>query len=192
MMIQFTRNSFKTPAILLGVLALTSGLSCAVVPESNDAQAVVPEVVSAPPAGADLHGAYSNFQRRDFAAASSGFRSISDDGGNSSRDRQLALLGQTLVYLSTDAEWRDLSEAGNTLQSAEGITVESGNVETEMLMNALSSLIGVETNISELNTKVANSSTEITSLKGDLESAVAEQDALNEALEKLKALTIGN
>ena len=59
-------------------------------------------------------------------------------------------------------------------------------------MNALSALIGSEANISELNSKVANSAAETRKVRHELDEAIAEQDALNEALEKLKELTIGN
>ncbi|MFT5372478.1 MAG: hypothetical protein ACI9R7_002024 [Lysobacterales bacterium] len=96
------------------------------------------------------------------------------------------------MHLSTDSEWRDLGQAGAALQAAEAIDNSANKVESGMLMNALSSLIGVETNISELNSKASNSRAEIVKLKSDLEAAHAEQVALNEALEKLKALTIGN
>jgi chromosome segregation ATPase len=104
----------------------------------------------------------------------------------------MANLGKALVHLSTDTEWRDLSQAGAALQAAEALAGDSSDAGTGMLMNALSSLIDVENNISELNTKLSNSTSEIAGLKGDLETAAAEQTALNEALEKLKAITIGN
>ncbi len=191
-MIQFSRISIRTPVTLFGVLVLSSGLSCAVVPQTDNTPDVTPAPVITPVANEGMHSAYSDFQKRDFAAASAGYGGISGDNEADSKDRQLAFLGQTLVYLSTDAEWRDLGEAGIALQSAEAVTVESGNVETEMLMNALSSLIGVETNISELNTKLANSTSEVSALKDARTSLEAEQVALEEALEKLKALTLGN
>ena len=111
--------------------------------------------------------------------------------GNSQNQR-LAHLGKALINLSTDPAWRDLNAAGASLQAAEGISADSASVEYGMLMNALSSLIGVEKNISELSSKVGNASSENSKLKQELEAAIAEQDVLNEALEKPKALTIGN
>jgi hypothetical protein len=184
-------NAVKAPLSLLGILILSSGLSCAVAPQSSPEPVATPEPVVLPAQGDGIAEAYSYFEGRDFAAAAAGFRAVADAGGSSDSDRQLAHLGLAMIHLSTDAEWRDVAEAGNALQAAEAI--ENGdNAGAGMLMTALSALIGAENNISELNTKVGNSSYEIAQLKEDKETMQAEQDALNEALEKLKALTIGN
>ena len=192
MKIESSAISFKTPVTLLGVLLLSSGLSCAVVPDSTPEPVVTPQAVVFPAASEGVLEAYANFQKRDFAAAAAGYSKLAMDGGTSATDRQLAHLGKALVHLSTDTEWRDVAQAGVSLQAAEAIEADSASVENGMLMTALSSLIGVETNMSELNTKVANSSAEIAKLKDQNASMQSEQDALNEALEKLKALTIGN
>ena len=180
-------NIVKTPAILLTVLALSSGLSCAVAPDSKTKPVATP-TQRASTSSQTMESAWSAYDRRDFATAAAGY----DELANDEDDRQLALLGKALVHLSTDAQWRNLDEAARLLQASEQMDNNGASVQTSMLINALSSLIGAEANNSELNTKVSNSSREIAQLKAEQEALVAEQSTLNEALEKLKALTIGN
>ena len=78
-----------------------------------------------------------------------------------------------------------------SLQAAESVD-GAPSIETSMLINALSSLIGVEADISALNRQVSNSSVEIGRLKEERDNLIAEQQRLNDALDKLKSLTIGN
>jgi hypothetical protein len=183
--------AIKIPALLLGVLILSSGLSCAVVPEATP-QSVAPVKTMTNNANANLIQAYGSFEQRDFAAANNTFKSVVEDAGASNSERQLALLGQAMVHLSTDTEWRDISLATGALQSAEAIDAGSEQVASGLLVAALSSLMGVENNNSELNRKVANGASEIAKLKDQNDVLQGEQDMLNEALEKLKSLTIGN
>lgn len=191
MKIQSSLISIKIPALLLGVLILSSGLSCAVVPDTTP-QPVAPVKTKTSNANANLIQAYGSFEQRDFAAANNTFKAVVEDAGASNSERQLALLGQAMVHLSTDSEWRDMSLAAGALQSAEAIDAGSDQVASGLLVTALSSLMGVENNNSELSRKVANSASEIANLKGQNDVLQGEQDMLNEALEKLKALTIGN
>lgn len=191
MKIQASLVSIKTPALLLGALVLSSGLSCAVAPETTP-QPVTPVETRASNTSSDLVRAYGSFEQRDFAAANGVFKSVIEDTGASDSDRQLAYLGQAMIHLSTDGEWRDMSLAAGALQSAEAIDSGSEQVASGLLITALSSLIGVENNNSELNRKVANGNAEIARLKDQNGVLQEEQDMLNEALEKLKALTIGN
>ena len=184
--------NLKASVTLLAVLALSSGLSCAVVPEAASEPVVVPEPMVVDKTSAAIKDAYASYERRDFAAAAAGYSAVIASGDGDTEDQLLANLGKALVYLSTDSEWRDVAEAGNALQAAEAIQSDSQGVESGMLMNALSALIGSEANISELNSKVANSAAETRKVQNELDAAIVEQDALNEALEKLKALTIGN
>lgn len=185
-------NYLKVPSLLLGVLVLSSGLSCAVAPETSNDPAVKAVSFAVDTASDSIKDAYASYERRDFAGAATGFGTVLSSSNTKPEDQVLANLGMALIHLSTDSEWRDLGQAGAALQAAEAIDNSANKVESGMLMNALSSLIGVETNISELNSKASNSRAEIVKLKSDLEAAHAEQVALNEALEKLKALTIGN
>ncbi len=192
MKILSSNNKFKASATLLGVLILSSGLSCAVAPATGSEPAAKPAAVKKPAASGTVSSAFSQFTKRDYAAASSGYDAVASSTGSSPGAKQLAYLGKALVHLSTDSKWRSLDEAGRLLQSAEAIDADGTNVETQMLMNALSSLIGVEANISEMDAKVANSASEIARLKEEKSSLQEDQAALNEALEKLKALTLGN
>ena len=182
----------KTAANLTAALVMSSALSCAVAPTSDSEPVAQAKPTQTNTASSGVQAAYANYQKRDFAAAASGFEALANDERSNSESKRLALLGQALVHLSTDADYRNIDQAGSALQLAETMESNSASVETNMLMNALSALIGVEANISELNTKLANSSSEIAGMKQEREELVAEQDALNEALEKLKALTIGN
>lgn len=182
----------KTPITLLGVLALSSGLSCAVAPSGGGDSTPTTTTSRSASAGGSVQAAYAQYSRRDFAGAASAYDAVTGNANASASDKRLAHLGKALVYLSTDAEWRDLDEAGKSLQMAESIDMGSSSVETGMLMNAMSSLIGVESNISELDVKLANSTRENVRLKDERQELIAEQANLNEALEKLKTLTIGN
>ena len=188
----------RTPVFLLAILAVSTGISCAVAPDTDSAADTrpLPAVTSGTSA---VNAPYAMYEKRDFAGAAASYEAVAGDSTSGNEARRLAYLGNALVHLSTDPQLRDLDKAGQFLQSAEAVETENENVETSMLMNALSSLIGVESNISELNSKTSNSSAEIARLKeerdtlqAELTASSAEQAALNEALEKLKALTIGN
>jgi hypothetical protein len=61
-----------------------------------------------------------------------------------------------------------------------------------MLLNAMSALVGVEANISELNVKLTNATAEAARAKQERETLLTEQAVLNQTIEKLKALTMGN
>lgn len=190
-------NYCRTPLTLLAVLVISSGLSCAVTPGAGPS-ADAPTATSAV-AGANVASAFAAYQQRDFGAAAAGFDAVAADSSASQNDQRLAHLGKAMVNLSTDPEYRDVKEAGMHLQAAEAIKGDSTAVETGMLMNAMSALVGVESNVMELNTKVANSSREIATLKAERdtlkagqETLTAENADLNQALEKLKALTLGN
>lgn len=176
---------------LLVTLVLGSGLSCAVTPTADTAEPAAKPVTTRP-VNAGLRSAYTNYEKRDYAAAAAEYDQLTASVDAKDSIQRLAHLGKALVYLSTDPHWRNLEAAGHSLQSAEVLESGNKNLETSMLMNALSALIVVESNISELDTKVANSAAEIARLKHQTETLKAEQVALNEALEKLKALTIGN
>jgi hypothetical protein len=190
MKIHSASRTIKTPLTLLAVLAVSSGLSCAVSPGPGAGPSTEPAATATLSVNDAVNAAYTQYTKRDFTSAATGYDALI--GSADDNTRQLAYLGKALIHLSTDPQWRDLDEAGRLLQSAETLGSANGSVEASMLMNALSSLAGVEANISELNSKVSNSASEIARLKQERDSLQAEQTALNEALEKLKALTIGN
>ena len=178
------------PKLRLALLlagALT-GASCAVSPTEPTATDSGHEPSSRRAGSGTVESAFAQFERRNYAGAAAAYDDAANDDAHAKR---LAHLGQALIHLSTDPQWRDLDAAAHKLQAAENLGGAT-EVEISMLMNALSSLIGVEANISELNTKVANSASEIARLKDERQALVANQAVLNEAIEKLKALTIGN
>lgn len=192
MKMKISPNPFKTPVSLLAVLVLSSGLSCAVTPTTQTQDADQQGQMSRRAASAAIQEAFDQFSRRDFATAMSGFDNVADSANANPDDQRLAHLGKSLVYLSTDREWRDLDAAAMALQSAEDIPGGSNPVQHGMLVNAVSSLIGAEKNNAELKGKVNNAAYELGKLKEALENQDAEVATLNEALEKLKDLTIGN
>ncbi len=178
----------RLPLCLLAAIILQS---CAMAPTGGEAPAQAPAAASATTDGPGIQAAYDLYSRRDFAGAADAYDALLTEAGSAEQTR-LAQLGKALLFLSTDPQWRDMEKAAASLQAAEAVEGDPANPETAMLMNALSSLIGVEANISELNTKVSNATVEIARLKAQREALEAEQAALNEALEKLKELTIGS
>ena len=179
------RPKLRLALLLAGALA---GASCAVSPTGPTATDTANEPPSRRTGSGTVESAFAEFERRNYAGAAAAYDDAAEDNA---RSKRLAHLGRALIHLSTDPQWRDLDAAARNLQAAENMG-GSNEVEISMLMNALSSLIGVEANISELNTKVANSASEIARLKEERQALIADQAALNEAIEKLKALTIGN
>ena len=179
-------------ALLLGSLA-----GCAVTPTQT-----APEPVQqAAPAGAitsatDLYGSAS------YSEAVTEYDKVIKDGNASGNDRRLAYLGRAMVYLTRDTDWYSLDNAKLALASA-GQVAATGNdgfaAETDLLMDAITAVIGTESKYVELQAKTGNSSAEVQQLKRERDALVAqrdellaEQQALNDALEKLKQLTLGN
>ena len=71
--------------------------------------------------------------------------------------------------------------------------------ETDLLMDAGTDVIGTESKYTELQSQTGNSSAEVAKLKRERDALAAERDelleeqkGLNEAIEKLKQLTLGN
>lgn len=170
---------------LLAALLLSA---CATTPTGTGTGTNQSEPVPVGSGPANVVEAFENYQRRDYAAASASFE-VATEG--SRQEQRLGHLGQALIRLSTDSRWRDLDAAKSHLQAAEELAGGAG-VETAMLLTAMSALVSVEANITELNNKLANANAESARLKDERDDLVAEQAALNEAIEKLKALTIGN
>ena len=176
------------PYLALLMAGALASASCAVGPTESAAPDAGNEPSPRRAGSGTVESAFAQFERRNYSGAAAAYEDAADDDAHSER---LAYLGQALIHLSTDPQWRDLDAAARKLQAAESVDGPT-EVEIRMLMNALSSLIGVEANISELNTKVVNSASEIARLKDERKALIADQAALNEAIEKLKALTIGN
>lgn len=182
-----TLNSLIKLTVMPALLA--SLISCAVTPTGDGGAAATPAPAKNTSNEGDIRDAFDAYEKRQFADAYNAYeRATASENVHAA---QLAHLGKALIHLSTDAQWRDVNKAALSLQAAESVDAES-NIETHMLINALSSLIGVEADISSLNRRVANSSVELGKLKEEREALLAEQDRLNAALERLKNLTIGN
>ena len=107
-----------------------------------------------------------------------------------------------MVYLGNDESLHSIENAKMSLISAGGVAPNDNEefaIETDMLMDAVSEVIGTESKYTVLKGKTNGSNTQLTALQQDLDTVEAERDellaeqkALNEALEKLKKLTLGN
>jgi hypothetical protein len=173
-------------ALLLG--CALSVAACATAPS---APGPAEDTASQIPAGSgpeDVVAAFNQYQRRDFVAAAANYERAAD---GTRQEQRLSHLGLALIHLSTDPRWRDLDAATRHLQSAEDLA-EGASIEISMLLNAMSALVGVEANISELNVKLTNATAEAARAKQERETLLTEQAVLNQTIEKLKALTMGN
>ena len=181
----------------LGLILALALASCAVAPDGGDAAgAQAAGTMSTAERNAQLSQAFDAYERRNFASAHEGFEALTESG-NADTER-LAWLGIALVRVSTDPDWRDPEAARVALQSAES-TEGAPGIAAGMLINALSSLILIEADMSavtrqQLNTayEAREAEAEINALREERDALLAEQERLNEALEKLKELTIGN
>ena len=163
--------------------------SCAMAPTSDDSAQANQAAPRSSSDESDIRAGFDAYQKREFGDAYNAYETAT--GSDDSRTARLAHLGKALVHLSTDVQWRDVNKAALSLQAAESVD-GAPSIETSMLINALSSLIGVEADISALNRQVSNSSVEIGRLKEERDNLIVEQQRLNDALDKLKSLTIGN
>jgi hypothetical protein len=172
---------------------LGSLVACAVTP-TKSSQAAGSKTGLA--ATADL---YNN---RDYPDAIRAFDNVIADTGTNANDRRLAQLGKALVYLSDDENWHSLENAKMALVAA-GQVAPAGDgefaIETDMLMDAVSAVIGTESKYVALQATSGDSNAQIARLKRERNTLTAERDelladqkALNEALEKLKQLTLGD
>lgn len=120
----------------------------------------------------------------------------------SANDRRVAHLGKALVYLGNDENWHSVDNAKLSLVSAGQVAPDDGEefaAETDLLMDAVTDVIGTESKYIELQSQTGDSSAEVAQLKRERNALAAERDelleeqkALNEAIEKLKQLTLGN
>lgn len=178
-------------------ILLSSMIGCATVPSGSADSNAAPE--RAPDTG--LASANVMYNTRNYTGAVREFDTIISDDDASANSRRLSHLGKSLIYLSTDKNWHSIENAKMALNSA-GQVVPEGNeefaVETDMFMDSITALIGAESENHELQSKSGNSGAEITRLKrerdvltGERDELLREQQALNDALEKLKKLTLG-
>ena len=178
---------------------LCSGLAACATVESQPAQPVVIEKVVMDDGLASANFVYNT---RDYDAALSEFKAITQNRDASASSRRMAYLGEALIYLSSDKQWRSLENAKMALGSAGQIAPaenEEFSLAADMLMDAITITIGTESRYEQIRAKSGNSSSEVVRLKSERDALMAdnerlrqEQVALNEALERLKNLTLGN
>jgi len=179
-------------------LLLTSLAACATVPSESAESTAAPERV--PDTG--LTSANVMYNTRNYTGAVREFDTIIRDADASANSHRLSHLGKALIYLGTDKNWHSIENAKMSLNSAGQVIPETGEeftVETDMFMDSIAALIGAESENHELQSKTGNSSAEIARLKkerdtlaNERDQLLKEQQALNEALEKLKNLTLGS
>jgi len=149
-----------------------------------------------------LSDAASMYNAGDYEAALYAFNKIGKDPVESANDRRLAQLGKALVYLGNDQKLHSVANAKLALVSAGQVQAradEEFEIETNMLMEAVSFVIGTESKYDVLKEKSGGSNVQVTqlkkenaALKTERDELLAEQKSLRDALEKLKKLTLGD
>jgi len=184
--------------LAIGTLLLTSLVACASVTSDPVESETVAE--QEPAMGlASVSGMYST---RDYAGSMAGFDNIIASADSDANSRRLAHLGKALIYLGSDKNWHSIDNANMSLNAAGSVVPEGGAefaIETDMLMDSIAAQIGSESEYQVLKAKTGNSKAEITRLQNERDALAQERDellkeqqALNEALEKLKNLTLGS
>lgn len=182
--------------IVTGTVLLTSLVACATAP-LEPAEPSVPAVPVS-----ELAKANDNYAARNYPGAVREYEAIIKDDDASANNRRLAHLGKALVFLGPDKDWHSLENAKMSLGDAGRIAPDDNEefaIETDMLMDSVTTLIGAESELRELQAKSGSSGAEVARLKKERDALAAERDALleeqqglNAALEKLKNLTLGN
>jgi len=202
-----TPDSGKSPAKLsifshavklaTGTLLLTSLIACETVP-SNSADSAT--ITDTPDLG--LSSANVMYNTRNYTGAFREFDTIITDSDSSANSRRLSHLGKALIYLGSDENWHSIENAKMSLNSAGQVVPDSDEefaVETDMFMDSIAALIGSESELLELQAKSGKSGAEVARLKKERNALTVERDqllkeqqVLNDALEKLKNLTLGS
>lgn len=149
-----------------------------------------------------LESANVMYNTRNFSGAVRAFDTIITDTDASANSHRLAHLGKALIYLGSDKNWYSLEDAKSSLNAAGQIVPESNEgfaIETDMFMDSISAQIDTETTLQGMRRKSGGSGAEIEQLKKERDALAVERDelleeqkALNEAIEKLKNLTLGS
>lgn len=184
---------------LFAAMMLVAGLTgCATTP-AGPAKAVTVEV---PPADPGLASANVMYNTRNYSGAVREFDTIITDSDASANSHRLAHLGKALIYLGTDKNWFSIKNAQQSLNAAGQVVPESHEgfaVETDMFMDSIAAQLDTQMENIKLRQKRSGSSGELDRVREERDALVAERDAwlkeqqsLNEAIEKLKDLTLGN
>ena len=184
--------------LLTTTMVIGSLVACATSPTKSTS--AKPVAKAKPVTG--IEAAADMYNGRNYPGAIREFNNIIADKDASANSRRLANLGKSLVYLGNDKKWHSLENAKMSLISAGQVAPldnEEFEIETDMLMDAISAVIGTESKYVVLKGKSSGSNTQVTQLKEEMaaveaqrDELIAEQKRLNEALEKLKELTLGN
>ena len=195
-------KSLSSPARFFRLLTTTvvigSLVACATSPtRSTSAE---PAAKAKPVTG--IEAAADMYNSRNYPGAIREFNNIIADKDASANSRRMANLGKSLVYLGNDKKWHSLENAKMALISAGQVAPQDNEefeIETDMLMDAISAVIGTESKYVVMKGKSSGSNSQVTQLKEEMaaveaerDELIAEQKRLNEALEKLKELTLGN
>jgi len=198
-----TTKSFSSPAgsisrLIIAALLLSNLVACAVAPSA----ATPDEPVTQPGLDNGIAGATDMYNSQDYPSAIQAYDNVTKSADASANERRLAHLGKALIYLGNDKNWHSLDNAKLALVSAGQVAPAAGEefaAETALLMDAVTDVIGTESKYIELQSKTGNSSAELGRLKNERDALKAERDqllkeqkTLNEALEKLKSLTLGD
>jgi len=195
-------SSFSVPyraLRLLTAIVLSGSLAaCAVAPTDSSSSGFIDQAV--PKTGLTM--AADMYNSRNYPGAIREFDNVISDAGTSANDRRLAHLGKSLVYLGNDTKWHSIDNAKLSLQSAGQVAPEGDDefsAETDLLMDAVSNVIGTESKYVVLQGKTTGSGAQISELRREIDDLksenselLAEQKILHEALEKLKELSLGN
>ena len=187
-----------TSRLITTILLVSALLACAVTPTQQS----IPQSSAGAKESTGISSAAAMYDTRNYPDAIREFENIIRDDSSSANSRRMAHLGRAMVYLGNDENWHSLENAKMALMSAGQVTPEDGEefaVETDMLMDAVSAVIGTESKYSVLMAKSSGSGgqnaelrRELDAVKAERDELVEEQKMLNEALEKLKELTLGN
>ena len=187
-----------TCRLIITLSVLASMIACASV-EPQQGQPI--EVEKAVMDGG-LANANIAYITNDYDTAIKEFSAVAVDPATGANSRRMAYLGQALIYLGSDKEFYSLENAKLALRSADQVTPvenEEFSLASEMLMDAVVITIGSQSRYAELYSKSGRYSSEVVRLKSERDKLQAdnielikEQAALNDALERLKNLTLGN
>lgn len=184
--------------LVIAAVMISSLLACAITPTQSD------EAESARPATSmtGLDAAVDLYNSGNYSGAVEEYDNVISDESASANSHRMAHLGKALVYLGKDNDWHSIENAKVSLRSAEQVVAaddEGFKIETDLLMNAVSAVIDSESEFVALRKRSAGSAAQIASIKQERDALATERDALleeqvvlNEALEKLKQLTLGN
>ena len=181
---------------LFSSIVLISGLAAcaATTPVSDSPGEIKPDI--------SLSAAHDMYNSSDYSGATKAFDKIIADKQAGAHTHRLAHLGKAMIYLGNDTNWHSLENAKMSLMAA-GQVASKGpdnlSVETDLLIKAVSAVIGTESKYAVLLAKSGGSGAqnmelrrELDTLKAERVELLAEQKVLNEALQKLKELTLGD